>query len=83
MAKYRKKPVEIEAFQLGVDAPHHWWKEAVDSGRVIVDGKIAFIETLEGTHRANAGDYVIRGIAGELYPCRSDIFEATYERTDA
>ena len=37
------------------------------------------IETLEGTMRANAGDWIIRGVKGELYPCKPDIFEATYE----
>lgn len=83
MARYRKKPVEIEAFQLGIDEPHQWWKEAVDTGKAIVDGKEAFIETLEGVLRANAADYIIRGVAGELYPCKPDIFEATYERVEA
>ncbi|MGW5519097.1 hypothetical protein [Nocardia africana] len=38
------------------------------------------IETLEGTMTANVGDWIIRGVAGEFYPCRGDIFEATYER---
>lgn len=43
------------------------------------DGRM-MIATLEGFHHVDLGDYVIRGIAGEFYPCKSDIFEATYER---
>lgn len=43
------------------------------------DGRM-IIATLEGPHWVNVGDYVIRGVAGEYYPCRSDIFEATYEQ---
>ena len=45
------------------------------------DGRMV-IATLEGAHWVNFGDYVIRGVAGEFYPCKSDIFEATYERVD-
>ena len=41
-----------------------------------------FIETLEGTHRADPGDWIITGIKGEQYPCKPDIFEATYEPVD-
>ena len=43
------------------------------------DGRM-MIATLEGFHHVNPGDWVIRGVAGEFYPCKSDIFEATYER---
>lgn len=43
------------------------------------DGRM-IISTLEGPHWVNVGDYVIRGVAGEFYPCKPDIFEATYER---
>lgn len=45
------------------------------------DGRL-IIATLEGCHHANPGDWIIRGVAGEFYPCKSDIFEATYERVD-
>jgi len=41
-----------------------------------------FISTLEGTHEAKRGDWIIKGIKGELYPCKPDIFEATYEAVD-
>ncbi|HEX3781699.1 MAG TPA: hypothetical protein VHX38_18710 [Pseudonocardiaceae bacterium] len=77
--RYRKKPVEIEAMRF----------ESVNDGSVIAtwcgganekSPEGIDIPTLEGTMRANLGDWVIRGVAGEFYPCRDDIFEATYER---
>jgi len=62
MAKYRKKPVVIDAVQT---------QERVE------------IVTLEGTMVANPGDWIITGVKGERYPCKPDIFEATYEPVDA
>lgn len=44
--------------------------------------KIMYIETLEGIHKANVGDYIITGVHGEQYPCKPDIFEKTYEPVD-
>ncbi len=44
--------------------------------------KELFIETLEGTHKANVGDWIITGVNGEQYPCKPDIFAKTYERVD-
>lgn len=89
MPSFRKKPVVIEAFRFSIDVPHRWWKEAVDSGKANVwnaplgppfaQEQSATIETLEGQMRALRGDWIIRGIKGELYPCKPDIFEATYE----
>ncbi|MEO3978817.1 hypothetical protein [Streptomyces sp. CAU 1734] len=85
MPRFRKKPVEIEALHLSGAS----LREAVDfvpmeqfagggvipgDGRVFVD-----IRTLEGTMRALEGDWIIRGVAGEFYPCKPDIFTATYE----
>lgn len=58
MAKYRKKPIVIEAYQTKV--------------KMIID-------TLEGAMVANVGDWIIKGVNGELYPCKPDIFEKTYE----
>lgn len=86
MAKYRKKPIVIEAVRLVAknDYPPDdvlaWLHEPSranqwESDR---DGGIA-IKTLEGMMRADPGDYVIQGVKGELYPCKPDIFEATYE----
>lgn len=79
---YRKKPVEIEAIQLKYtysdeirdfmgDHPHEW------------DGAVGLkIPTLEGVMVASGYDWIIRGVKGELYPCKPDIFEATYERVE-
>ena len=78
MPKFRKKPVEIEAVQwTGTNAP-----EVLDfigtTGRMSADGSL-FIDTLEGTMRAYSGDWIIRGVKGEFYPCKPEIFTATYE----
>lgn len=97
--KYRKKPVVIEAFQMtaarradNTEWPH-WLNEAWnqsrgDPGSVYPiehgtgDGLLA-IATLEGEHKVQWGDWIIRGIKGELYPCKPDIFAATYEEVGA
>jgi hypothetical protein len=89
--KFRKKPVVIEAVQLRWDT----WNEMCEhagvgrlengkpEGRTRDDGKIELaIPTLEGVMTANEDDWVIRGIKGELYPCKPDIFAATYEAVD-
>lgn len=81
MPKFRKKPVVIEAVQLTddtFDAPHP--NEAHIPG-VIYDPctRQAYIKTLEGTMTASLGDWIITGVQGEHYPCKPDIFEATYE----
>ena len=84
MAKYRKKPVIIEAFQYTggqeqKDDPV-WIVEAIEKGKVFFEYGEMIIETLEGNHIARKGDYIIKGIKGEIYPCKPDIFEATYEK---
>ena len=92
MMKYRKKPVVIEAFKWigGVDQEDDpkWIVEAIKKGDVRFqrEGERAVtmrIDTLEGTRAAMPGDYIIQGIKGELYPCKPDIFELTYERVEA
>lgn len=77
MAKYRKKPVVIDAVQWtgGNAVPLLDW--IGDSGRQL--GPSLLIETLEGVHEASLGDWIIKGVKGEFYPCKPDIFEATYE----
>lgn len=83
--KYRKKPVVVEAWKLyGGEKMPNWYEEALISGAVreCVGRGIIEIDTLEGTHRAKDGDYIIRGVAGELYPCKPDIFEQTYEEVE-
>lgn len=83
--RYRKKPVEIEAFQVKADfgAPKpRWFTDAIMRGDVWGQGggnPYWTIKTLEGEMRAKLGDYIIQGVKGEIYPCKPDIFEATYE----
>lgn len=77
MPKYRKKPVVIDAFQWTGQRPSEWpeWATKV----VLKDGRDLVVETLEGTMRADLGDWIILGVKGEQYPCKPDIFAATYE----
>jgi len=84
--RYRKRPVVIEAME--VQPP---WKNVIDwigetawilkasSGRA---GVAVMIDTLEGTMRADLGDWIIKGVAGEFYPCKPEIFKATYEAVE-
>lgn len=94
MPKFRKKPVVIDAVQFrGYDKK---WLQVVDDTlwleTAYEDGILSniekyptaglLIETLEGQMYAWPGDWIIRGVKGELYPCKPDIFEATYEKVD-
>jgi len=81
MAKFRKKPVVIEAVRwTGKNA-----SEVLDFGNFkfvvtqIEGERIVQIVTLEGVMNAKEGDWIIKGVEGEFYPCKPDIFEATYE----
>ena len=78
MAQYRKKPVVIEAFKWTVDEVPVWWKE-LKGVTMNIDTMTAYIPTLEGTMSAQKGDFIIQGVNGEVYPCKPDIFEKTYE----
>lgn len=86
MFKYRKKPVVIEAVQhfndMGTDTAilPMWLIDACVKGIVYAKEDKTYIHTLEGEHLVNDGDYIIQGVQGELYPCKPDIFEATYEK---
>lgn len=82
MAKYRKNPVVIEAIQWKGD----WTNEVADFVKITKDRSFHFrnkgalyIDTLEGRMKANVNDWIIRGVDGEYYPCKPDIFEKTYE----
>lgn len=84
--KYRKKPVVIDAFlwEPGVCFPAPAFDELHAKAKVIgytatPENHYLAIETLEGQMRANPGDWIIRGVKGEFYPCKPDIFEATYD----
>lgn len=90
--RFTKRPVEVEAFQMtaerrrdNVDWPE-WLNRAWNSDRSVSpqdypnsDGQdLLEITTLEGVMRVDWDDYIIKGVKGELYPCKPDIFEATY-----
>jgi hypothetical protein len=81
MAKYRKKPVVIEAWQItnGMFDDDHPNPDLIQG--VIYDpvARVVRVKTLEGEMVGNIGDFIIRGVQGELYPCKPDIFEVTYE----
>lgn len=83
MSKYRKKPVVIDAI-MNVDPFEvmQWASSFNDELRWEIKGASIFIPTLEGTMEANEGDYIIRGVQGEFYPCKPDIFVQTYEPAD-
>ena len=77
MGMYRKKPVVIEAIQwTGANAVEllDWIKPTARQERSSL-----IIPTLEGDHEASMGDWIIKGVKGEFYPCKPDIFAATYE----
>ena len=86
-SKYRKKPVVIDAIQLTNESVmaciSFVYPEYVAVEPSILDAirdqKFMHIETLEGDMKAGFGDYIIKGVQGEFYPCKPDIFEATYE----
>ena len=74
MPKFRKKPIVIEAEQF---LPPDVW---VDGVYIDSESETDFhIDTLEGKYIVTPGDWIITGIAGEKYPCKPDIFEATYD----
>jgi len=86
--KFRKKPVVIEAMQFetnnevgspNMDAIVNWANQGKDAVTAWHNGTDIFIPTLEGEMRATVGDWIIRGVQGEFYPCKPDIFDATYE----
>lgn len=85
--KYKKKPVVIEAVEflgdssIGEKAPK-WAYEAYKEGTIFrgENGWDFYIKTLEGDMLISIGDYIIQGVQGELYPCKPDIFDETYEQ---
>ena len=84
--KYRKKPIVVDAFRFAVDNFPCWFDDSVcsgwfpahdENGNQFIGVKI---NTLEGVMTAYSGDYIVKGVNGEIYPCKADIFEKTYER---
>jgi hypothetical protein len=94
--KYRKKPVVVDAFQYDGDLKGRdgwyvpdWAVDAFNDGILFHDSLERdgppcelFVRTLEGIHHVSVGDYIIKGVAGELYPCKPDIFKLTYEECE-
>ena len=85
--RYRKKPVEIEAFCYDGDFMNSngqyyvpdWAVNAHKDGILFFREGDLYVKTLEGDMRANVGDYIIQGVQGEIYPCKPDIFRHTYD----
>lgn len=80
--KYRKKPIVIEAFQFRVDFIPDWFMDKVSTNEIVTTETHCKINTLEGKMIASKGDYIIKGIANEIYPCKEDIFLKTYEKVE-
>ncbi len=80
MAQYRKKPVIIDAWKLEANCENAIC-EIINQPSKVYPAYLGgiFIDTLEGTMYARRGDYIIKGVQGEFYPCKPDIFEQTYE----
>jgi len=88
MRKFRKKPVVVEArqFTLQIAGSESAWKELADwckgsirGTRLRAEMREIAIQTLEGEMRADVGDWIIKGVDGEFYPCKPEIFEKTYD----
>lgn len=93
ISKYIKRPIEVEALQIhgnveeikefiGENGDAHIWDDQRKAGA----GQpytVATIYTLEGVMKATDGDYIIKGVKGEFYPCQKDIFEETYELVES
>jgi len=96
--KYRKKPVVIEAFRIGIDYIPDWAMDKVTDNTITLKSDApenchieqrkdyktyCTIATLEGKMQGNYGDYIIQGVNGEIYPCKPDIFDKTYEPVES
>lgn len=80
MTKYRKKPVEIEAIQFkGTNIAQCL---SFLKGQYLFENNSLKIKTLEGNMLVSTDDYIIKGVNGEFYPCKPDIFEKTYEKVE-
>lgn len=83
--KYRKKPVVVEAIQYRGKRDDNLLKKFINDNDILFrngnDTKW-FIDTPEGYHGISENDYIIKGVKGEFYPCKPDIFEMTYEPVD-
>ena len=83
--KFRKKPVVITARKFTInsmEAVADWCGGSIKGMSLPRKERIMHIQTLEGEMTANLGDWIIKGVKGEFYPCKPDIFHATYEMVD-
>ncbi len=83
--KFRKKPVVIEAERLcthNIKELENWCKGNIKGTALPLYERCIDIQTLEGEMRADIGDWIIKGVKGEFYPIKNDVFEATYEPVD-
>ena len=81
MKRYRKKPIIVEAIQIKAEWFKNGGRPCIADCRIITnkEDKTIGIRTLEGLMTAPIGDWIIKGIEGELYSCKKNIFEKTYE----
>lgn len=82
IATYIKRPVRIEACQWTGDNVREIKHFVKPIAEYLEDEKVILIHTLEGDMKANVGDYIIKGVKGEFYPCKEDIFKETYIISD-
>lgn len=80
----RKKPVEVQAHRFAplvqsLEKVPLWVRQAFDEGKLVHRGDYIEVHTREGVTRCEQGDWVIRGVEGELYPCAHSVFLRTYE----
>ena len=89
MPKYRKKPIVVEAEQFWPDkkpwpACVHGWGQQEGAHKVSYNelcyAEVAHVHTLEGPLNVSSGDWIITGVKGERYPCKPEVFEATYDK---
>ena len=82
--KVRKKPVTVEAVRIGWENLEEVCEFVGGDGMILAspDRISVHVDTLEGLMVAHEGSYLIRGVKGELYPCKADIFDETYEKVD-
>lgn len=82
--QYRKKPVVIEAMEFTPETGPDVWEWADSKPMKDSDGNVFALRifTLEGGMKANFGDFIIKGVNGEFYPCKPDIFAKTYEAAE-
>jgi hypothetical protein len=88
MARFRKRPVVVEAWRFLLEARYPWREDdmfLLFPVKWDTEENCPYleIETLEGLMRANNGDWIIRGVNGEYYPCKPDVFSKTYEQETA